>query len=75
MFHKFEDVIVHLGMFADTTQVIADDRQIVFTWVYLLDTADAFDSTLFQSMTADSVHRISRINDKSAIIQNVDNPL
>ena len=75
MFHKFEDVIVHLGIFTDTTQVITDDRQIVFSRVYLFNPADPFYGTFLQTMAADGVHRIGRIDDKSAVIQDIDDSL
>ena len=75
MLHELELVVAYFGVFADTAQVIADDGQIVFARIDFLDTANTFDGTLFQSVTADGVHRIRRIDDQSAIVQDVGYPL
>lgn len=75
MLHQFEYVIVYFRVFADTAYVITDDRQIVFSRVYLFNPADPFYGTFLQTMTADGIHRIGRIDDKSAVIQDIDDSL
>ena len=74
-FHQFEDVIVYLGIFADTAQVVADDREIVFLWVYFLNPADALDGTFLQAVATDGIHGIRGIDNQSPVIQQVYNPL
>ena len=75
MLHQLEYIIVYFRIFADATQVITDDRQIVLSRVYLFDPAYPLYSTLLQTMTADGVHRISGIDNQSAVIQDVDDSL
>ena len=71
MLHKLEHTIVYLGIFADTTQVITNDRQVVFARVYLFDSAYPFYCTFFQTVATDGIHRISWIDDKPAVVQDV----
>ena len=42
MLHQLEYIIVYFRIFADATQVITDDRQIVLSRVYLFDPAYPF---------------------------------
>ena len=52
-----------------------DNRKIILTRINLFDTANTFNGTLFQSMTTNCIHRIGRIDDKSAVIQDIDDSL
>ena len=75
MLHKLEYTIVYFGIFTDTAQVITDDGQVVLPRVYLFDSAYPFYCTLFQAVAADGVHRIGGIDDKSAVIQDINDTL
>ena len=67
-FHQLKSVVVYFRIFTDTAQIITNDREIIFSRINVLDTANAFDCTFFQSVTTNGIHRIGRINNKSSVI-------
>ena len=75
MLHKLKYIIVDFGIFADTAQVIADNWQIILARIYLLNATYPFYRTFFQTMTTDSIHRVGGIDNKSAIIQDINDSL
>lgn len=71
-FHQLESGVAHLCIFADVTQVVADDGQVVLAWVDIFQLADTFDGPFFQGVTPDGIHRIGGIDKDSAVVQQVD---
>ena len=74
-FHQFEGRIIHLGIFTDAAQVVTDDGEVVLFRINVFQAADAFDGTFFQSVTADGIHGVGRIDQESPVVQQVDNAL
>ena len=74
-FHQFESIVVYFGIFADGSQVVADDGQVVLLRVDAFEAANAFDGAFFQSVATDGVFRVGGIDEQTAVVQQVDNVL
>ena len=70
-FHQLECIVIYFGIFTDATQVIANNRKVVFARINFFDTTNTFDSTLFQPMATNGIHGVGGIDDKSTVIQNI----
>lgn len=67
--HQLEGAVVHFGVFADLAQVVADDGKIVLLGVDVLEAADALDGALLQSVAADGIHGVGRVDKDTSVIQ------
>ena len=69
--HQLESGVIYFGVFAYFAQVVADDGKIVLLGVDILKTADTFDGSFLQSVAADGIHGVGRV-DKDTIIETED---
>lgn len=67
--HQLEGAVVHFGVFADLAQVVADDGKIVLLGVDIFKTADTFDGSFLQSVAADGIHGVGRVDKDTSVIQ------
>ena len=58
-------------VFADGAEVVADDGQVAFGRVQLLELANAFDGALLERVTADGVHRVRGVDDDAPVVEDV----
>ena len=73
--HQLKGSVAYTGIFADIAQVVANNREVVFTRIDILQLADSFDRPFFQGMTTHSIHGIGGINDYPTVIQYIYNVL
>lgn len=58
-----------LRVFGEIAEVVANERQVRFCGVYMLDPADTFNSLGVKDITAEPVHCIGRIYDDTPVCQ------